>query len=61
MPLGSHLSPEALATYIDGRTTRPERQRVIGHLAVCDACFRELLAILHLMKNQPSAAHDPPA
>ncbi len=56
---GSHLSPEDLAVYIDGRTSRPEWKRVVGHLATCDACFRELLTILRFMKQQPGVTHEP--
>lgn len=59
MAPGSHLSPEEFATYVDGRASQPEWKRVVGHLAVCDACFRELLAILRLMKAQPGTARDP--
>jgi hypothetical protein len=60
MAPGSHLTPEELAIYIDGATSRPERRRAVGHLATCDICFGELLAILRLMKNQPGEAGDPP-
>ena len=60
MALGPHLSPEELATYHDGRTTRPEWKRMVGHLATCDACFRELVAVLRLMKNQPSGPGEAP-
>jgi anti-sigma factor RsiW len=55
-----HLSPEELASYIDGRASRPEWKRIVGHLATCDACFRELAAVLQLMKNQRSAPGEPP-
>ena len=60
MAPGPHLSPEELATYLDGRTTRTEWKRMVGHLATCDTCFRELVAVLQLMKNQPSGPREPP-
>ncbi len=54
MALGSHLSPEELATYIDGRPSQPVlRRRIVAQLATCDDCFGELLAILRLMKHEP--------
>ena len=60
MAPGSHVTPEALVIYIDGATSRPEWKRAVGHLATCDTCFRELLAILRLMKSRHSEAGDPP-
>jgi anti-sigma factor RsiW len=48
----THLSSEELAAYLDARTSRPESKRIVGHLAVCDACFKELLEVLRLMKDQ---------
>jgi hypothetical protein len=59
MAPGFHLSPEELASYIDGHASRPEWKRIVGHLATCDDCFRELVAVLQLMKNQPGAPGEP--
>ncbi len=48
---GSHPSPEELAAYIEARVERATWKRIVGHLATCDACFRELVAILRLTKT----------
>jgi anti-sigma factor RsiW len=53
MARSSHLSPEELATYVDGRAPRSEWKRMIGHLATCDACFRELVTVVRMVREQP--------
>ncbi len=52
--------PEDLATYMDGGAIQPQWTRIVNHLAACDACFGELVAILRLMKNQAADLSGPP-
>lgn len=47
---GSHLSPEELTAYVDSQVERVAWKRIVGHLAACDTCFRELVAIIRLTK-----------
>jgi anti-sigma factor RsiW len=58
MALSPHLSPEELAAYLDRRASRPDWKRITGHLATCDTCFRELLAVMRLMRDRPADAGD---
>ena len=44
----SHLSPGDVAAYVDGVLPPPERSRVEAHLADCDACRTELVAVARL-------------
>ncbi len=59
MVLDPHLTPEEFATYVDGRTSQPQWNRIVGHLAVCDECLGELLAILRLMRSRSGEAGEP--
>ena len=38
-----HPEPELLTSYVDGRATPKERQRIEDHLTVCESC-REAVA-----------------
>ena len=60
MALDPHLTPEDFATYIDGRTSQPEWKRIVGHLATCDGCFRELVAIMPLLNPRHSGTNQTP-
>ena len=48
----SHLSPADVAAYVDGVLPPSERSRVEGHLADCDACRSELVAVARLLRPQ---------
>lgn len=52
----THASAEELAAYIDGKVGPDEWNRLVAHLATCEACFRDLVAIMKLMKPDPDAA-----
>jgi anti-sigma factor RsiW len=52
----THASAEELAAYIDGKVGPDEWNRLVTHLATCEACFRDLVAIMKLMKPDPDAA-----
>ncbi len=61
MPEAFHLTPEELATYVDGHSNAPTLNRLILHLADCDACFHELVALVVLMRNVANThGRDPP-
>jgi hypothetical protein len=51
----THLSSEELAAYLDARVSRSDSKRIVGHLATCDPCFKELLEVLRLMKDHHEA------
>ncbi len=51
----SHIAPEELAAYVDGRAGSPEWDRMTSHLATCQACLRELLAVVRLLRHDPGS------
>jgi hypothetical protein len=46
----AHLAADDLASFIDGTLTPAVRARVEAHLADCDACCAEVIAVSRLMR-----------
>jgi anti-sigma factor RsiW len=63
----AHLSTDEIVGYIDQRVTEAVRRQVECHLASCNECLRELIAVTRFLhKNVPSnlrvfIAHETPA
>jgi predicted anti-sigma-YlaC factor YlaD len=55
MDLHPHIAPEELAAYVDGRAESSEWDRMTSHLATCQACLREMLAVVRLLRNEPGS------
>jgi hypothetical protein len=55
MDLHSHIAPEELAAYVDSCAESTEWDRMTSHLATCQTCLRELLAVVRLLRNQPGS------
>lgn len=66
---GPHLSLEELAAYLDSRPEASARDRLETHLAHCDACLADVIAVLRVLcawKSDPRprdrrAAREPAA
>lgn len=46
---GPHLSLEELADYLDSRPEASARNRLETHLAHCDACLADVIAVLRVL------------
>lgn len=49
-----HLSEELVTAWLDGELVGEERARVASHLADCDRCRAELVAVRALLAKEPS-------
>jgi len=49
----SHLSAGDIAAYVDGDLTSSESDRVEAHLAACDECRAEVVAVQRLVRTRP--------
>ena len=47
-----HVDGERIAAYLDGKLAPEEHPRVEAHLADCDACRTELLAVTRILESQ---------
>jgi Putative zinc-finger len=48
-----HLSAEELSAYVDGKIDPLARRRLEAHLVRCEECLKEVLAILHYLREWP--------
>lgn len=49
-----HMSSELVTAWLDGELADEERARVTGHLADCDRCREEIVAVRQLLAQQPA-------
>jgi anti-sigma factor RsiW len=47
---GPHLSPEEMAAYLDRRPEMPGRIRLETHLAHCEACLADVIAVVRVLR-----------
>jgi hypothetical protein len=52
----THLDPDTLAAFVDGALGAADRGRAEAHLAACDTCRHELLAVRQLLASYRPAA-----
>ena len=50
----SHLSPEEIVSYIDQTLAENARPQVVGHLAECEACLREVIEVTRVLRERRS-------
>jgi hypothetical protein len=52
--MNEHLGADDIAAYLEARLPEAERARVEQHLAACDACRAELIAVSRVLHSRPS-------
>lgn len=52
-PRRVHLSSEDIAAYLDRRLSATDRQRIETHLAECDECRSEVVAVTRVVHTKP--------
>jgi hypothetical protein len=53
-----HLTVEEIADYLDAVLDLRSRQRIEAHLAICDVCLDEVIAVLRQLQPRALPAED---